>query len=88
MGQATEGVVQLMYWSWERATRTGRVATKEPMMAVDGLDAFDESLVVSNLGVSKEKYGEAFGDGSIGQGKWHVKKRTTSVRDPLGSKSL
>jgi hypothetical protein len=33
------------------------------MTAVDGLDAFDENLVVSNLGVSKEKYGEAFGGG-------------------------
>lgn len=63
MGQAREGVVQLMYWAWERATRTGRVATKESMTAVDGLDAFDENLVVSNLGVSKEKYGEAFGGG-------------------------
>jgi hypothetical protein len=61
MGQAREGVVQLMYWLWERAIRTWRVAMAESMMAVVGLDAFDKSLVVSKLGVSKEQYAEGVG---------------------------
>jgi hypothetical protein len=55
--------VQLIYCSRLRATRTGRVVTKESMMAVNGLDAFDENLVMSNLDVSKEKYVKAVGGG-------------------------
>jgi len=81
MGQTREGVVQLMYWARERATRTGRLATTESMMAVDGLDAFDECLVVPKPGCLQRDLEVAEEDKEKGRSK---EKR----RDPQGSTGI
>ena len=73
MGQTREGVVQLMYWSRARATRTGRVAATESMMAVDGLDALMKVLWCPNL-VSPKRNMRGCGRRLKRIRKRHVKK--------------